>query len=79
MSIIERFDVGHVPNVGFVSGVDTEVAIKLGGDHFVLFHESVEHVFSVPVGWVRMAVGDDVVRCPVESVSAPFAVKEIEV
>ena len=77
--IIEWFDVGHAPNVGFVSGVYTEVAIKLGGDHFVLFHESVEHVFSVPVGWVRVTIVDDLIRCPVESVSAPFAVKEIEV
>ena len=73
------FDIFHLPYAGFVAGVETVGAVELSRNDFALFEEFVDQQSSIPVGGVRMAVGDDVVRRTIEAFAAPFAVKEIEI
>ena len=75
-AIVPGFDVCHLPDGGFVEGVDAERAIELRADHAGGgFHEGVEHWSSIPIGGVRMTVGDDVIGGTVKFLAAPFFCK----
>ena len=73
---IEGGDIGHLPDAGFVEGIDAEVTPVLGTNHFGLPHETVDHRSSVPISGVRVTVVDDLIGRAVEAFSSPFAVEE---
>ena len=72
-------DILHLPNAGFVAGVETVGTFVLSRDDFALFEEFVDQKSSIPVEGRRVATGDDIVRRTVDGYAAPFAVKQIEV
>jgi hypothetical protein len=74
--LIEGVDIGHLPDAGFVKGIDAEVTLVLGANHFGLPHETVDHRSSVPISGVRVTVVDDLIGRAVEAFSSPFAVEE---
>ena len=77
--LIEGVDIGHLPDAGFVEGIDAKVTLELCANHFRLLHETVDHRSSVPIGGVRVTVVDYLIGRAVEAFSSPFAVEEIEV
>ncbi len=69
----------HLPDTCFVAGVETVRAVELSRDDFSLFEEPVDQQSSIPVGGVRMAIGDDLIRRVIEAFSTPFAIEAVEV
>lgn len=77
--LIKAGDLRHLPDSSFNEGIHAIGSIVFGRHHLTFFHEPVDHGFAVPIGRIRMAVGNHFVGRTIEAYALPFAVQQIEI